>query len=727
MRGDDQAKVRTGPGGKAVPGGLRHRLVRGLATGAAAAVIATLLWFFRIFNPWEALTWDWRSSVLARPGSATDRVCVVLVDQNSLDWALKENGLSWPWPREVYGVLVDYLARHGAAGVTFDVLFTEPSGYGVPDDERFSEALQRFGRGTVAASVGANAGSAIQLPPALVSKTFLLSKSADAPAGLLPHFTRAALPVAAIAESAALLANVHFEPDADGVFRRVIAAGEFDGHVFAAAGLAGWIAGNPGVTGRLERGGLRIGDGFVPLDRTGHALLRFRGPSGTHRTFSAASVIQSELREREGLTPVIADPEVFRGKYVFFGFSAPGLQDLHPAPTDRSYPGVEIHATLLDNFLARDFMRTAPPWAGLATAAGIALLTGAAVSSVSSVGGAIAIALALMAMPVGIAFGAYLRGFWLPIVYPLASAGCALFFTLAGNYLSEGRQKRFIKSAFSHYLSPEVIEELLANPALLKLGGERKTLSIFFSDLQGFTSLSERLDPEQLTSLLNDYLTAMTEIIIEEGGTVDKYEGDAIIAFWNAPVERADHALRAMRTALRCQAKLAELREGFRARSGVDLFMRVGINTGPAVVGNVGSRNRFDYSMLGDAVNLASRLEGANKQFGTYTMVSEATWELVKESFRARELGRIAVVGKTIAVRVFEPFPAADAPGRAERDAAFAAGLALFYQGRVAEAAAIFRQTAGSDPAASAYVKRCEMLASQGAPCDGVWQLFSKG
>jgi adenylate cyclase len=721
----------TDEGGGTAAGGRRARLLRGCLAGAAAFAVATVPWLLHLFDPWEALTWDWRAAVMARPGPATSRVCVVLLDQNSLDWALRENGLTWPWPREVYGAIVDHLTRRGALGVALDVLFTEPSGHGAEDDARFAEALRRSGRTAVVATLGAHGGSAVQLPAGLAQKTFALQPAAGAGAGRIPAFPRAALPVTPVAAAAAALANVHLEPDPDGVYRRVTAAATFDGATFAAAGLASWLAGTPGAAGALERGGIRVGERLIPLDGTGRALLRFRGPAGTHATYSAAAVIQSELREREGQRPVIADPEAFRGKYVFFGFSAAGLNDLHPVPTDRAYPGVEVHATLLDNFLSGDLMRVAPLGVGLGAAAAIALLTGIVLSFVWRPVAVIAPTALLLGVPPAVAFGGYALGSWVPLVYPLAAGGFALVFALIGNYLAEGQQKRFIKSAFRFYLSPEVIEELLANPSMLKLGGERKTISIFFSDLQGFTALSERLAPEELTSVLNDYLTAMTDIITEEGGTVDKYEGDAIIAFWNAPVERPDHPLRAVRTALRCQEKLAELRPGFRARTGRDLFMRIGVNTGPAVVGNLGSRTRFDYSMIGDAVNLAARLEGANKQFGTATMVSESTWALVKDRVRGRELGRIVVVGRSAPVRVYEPRAGAGAdaaaPGRERLDASFAAGLAHYYGGRLADAAALFSVTAAEDPAAAAYVRRCEKLLGEQAACDGTWVLDSKG
>jgi adenylate cyclase len=252
-------------------------------------------------------------------------------------------------------------------------------------------------------------------------------------------------------------------------------------------------------------------------------------------------------------------------------------------------------------------------------------------------------------------------------------------------------------------------------------------LSVFFSDLEGFTSISEGLDPEALTTLLNDYLSAMTDIIHEEGGTVDKYEGDAIIAFWNAPLEQPDHARRCVRAALRCQERLAAMRPSFRERLGRDLNMRIGINSGLAVVGNMGSHTRFDYTMIGDAVNLAARLEGINKQFGTYTLISHSAMEQMTGAFPVRELSRVAVVGRREPVLVYEPLQPWDVEQRQNQLAKFSEGLTLYYQGDFAGAVAVFTELAGEDPPARAYVTKCRQLIDH--PPDqwqGVWDITTK-
>jgi adenylate cyclase len=299
-----------------------------------------------------------------------------------------------------------------------------------------------------------------------------------------------------------------------------------------------------------------------------------------------------------------------------------------------------------------------------------------------------------------------------------------LLAALLVNYATEGRQRRFIKQAFNQYLHPVVIDQLLEHPERLCLGGERREITIFFSDLQGFSGLAERLEPEALTSLLNDYLTAMTDIILDSGGTVDKYVGDAIVAFWNAPLDQPDHALRAVRAAQLCQERLAELRPQLCARAGGELHMRIGINTGVAVVGNMGSQRRFDYTVLGDAVNLASRLEGVNKEFGSLVLLAGSTREQLDGSVRLREIGCVGVVGRDEPVRIFEPLSAAAATSD---QAAFAAALARYSAGEFTAAAREFACLADNDAVARRYAQRCRELAT--APpegWDGVWRLSSK-
>jgi len=703
---------------------------QGLAVGLAAAVMTLAFWGLGWLNTWEAKTWDWRSRLLAGPGAATDDIRLILLDQNSLDWAFRENGLTWPWPRELYGAIVSYCQRSGAKAVAFDVLFTEPSKYGVTDDTAFSDAAKGFGRFAGAVFMGQSSGSTTRWPPDIPALKWNITGLQSWLKAVRPEkttFRRASFPIPELAKSAAILCNIQSEPDPDGVYRRARLFGVFDNHILPALGIGAYLAANPQATSAIQPGRLSINEKTIQIDDAGNAILRFRGPSGTHQAYSAAAVLQSEIRILNGDAPTIKDPDAFKDKYVLFGFTAPGLYDLRSAAVGGVYSGVEIHATLLDNFLSGDFIQTVPPAPVFIFIIILALSGAVLTSAFSSVRAIVSASSLFLAAPIGLSLGAYLQGFWLPIIAPETAVILAIVLALVFNYITEGRQKRFIKNAFQQYLSPAVIEQLLQNPDRLKLGGERKMLSIFFSDLQGFTSISEGLDPEALTQLLNDYLSAMTDIVHDEGGTVDKYEGDAIIAFWNAPLDVPDHAVRVTQAALRCQARLAELRPAFKDRIGKDMHMRIGINTGMAVVGNMGSHTRFDYTMLGDAVNLAARLEGTNKQFGTYTMISQATRQLIGDAFAVRELARVAVVGRKKAVTVYEPmFPDAY-PRRKELLDEFARGLALFYQGRFRQAREVFHAIQDSDPPAAAYFKKCdELLVTAPENWQGVWVMTSK-
>lgn len=706
------------------------KLKHGLIIGLTGSAFALLLWMAGWLDVWEFRTWDWRASLLAKSGSATDSIVIIKLDQNSLDWGKKESGWAWPWPREVYAAIVDYCRRSGAKAVAFDVLFTEPSREGVSDDEILGTAMSQCGNVAASLFLGHTTGSEIRWPPELTPPEFPVAGlnswlTARNPQGVV--FSRATVPIPEVARSSAILCNVHLEPDRDGIYRRIRLFGIFDNKTIPSLGLGAYLAANLPVLSEIGTGMLQVDNKSISIDHAGSVILRYRGPFGTYKTYSAAEVLQSELRIRDGERPPIQDKDALRGKYVFFGFTAPGLLDLRSSPVGGVYPGVEIHATALDNFLSGDFIRVIPTWLMMILVIALGLVCALSISFFSSATASVLLSAFFTATPIAVSIASYGYGYWLPLVVLEVVAVTTIAVALVVNYATEGRQKRFIKSAFKQYLSHAVIEELIQKPESLKLGGERKVLSIFFSDLQGFTSISEGLTPEKLASFLNDYLTAMTDIVQEEGGTVDKYEGDAIIAFWNAPLEIVGHAGRAVRAALRCQARLAEMRPTFRERIGADLYMRIGINTGPAIVGNLGSHTRFDYTMIGDAVNLAARLEGVNKQFGTYTIISGATVDELGDEFRSRELARLVVVGRREPVTVYEPMTCKEFDKRRDVLGTFARGLALFYQGEFGKAQEVFSTIQNSDPPADAYVRKCRDL--EGLPPDGwqgVWVMSSK-
>ena len=704
---------------------LRHGCIAGLV-GLAAAWLLSLT---GLTDAFEARSFDWRARLLAPSTAATDSVRLILLDQASLDWGARENGLSWPWPREVYGFILDFCRRGGAAAVAFDVLYTEPSAYGVADDAALADAGKRLDKLAMAVFLGRETGQDTAWPADMPADSLAVAGLdawlAGLPPEVAPVYPKAAFPVPDVASGAKILGNVSQEPDPDGIYRRVSLFGVFDGHPVPSLSLAAFLLRNPGVSLSVTADALHLGNAVIPLDPWGRVIPRWR-KSQAFPAVSAAAVIQSELALRDGGTPAL-DPEMFRGRYVLFGFSAPGLLDLRPSPVAGVTSGVEIHAQTLESLLSGDFLRDAPPLVDWLLTAVLSLASGLAVSlATGAVAGAACVVL-LVPLPGLIALAAYSLGSWQPLALPETAVAASLATAVLIGYATEGRQKRFIKTAFRQYLSPAVIEQLIAHPERMSLGGELRELTIFFSDLQSFTSISEGLGPQELTTFLNTYLTAMTDIILEEGGTVDKYEGDAIIAFWNAPLDQPDHAARAVRTALRCQQKLAEMQAIFDPIVHREVVMRVGLNTGPAVVGNMGSNSRFDYTMLGDAVNLASRLEGINKQFGTYSMISQTTREAMGETIAARTIARVAVVGRAEPVVVSEPLWPQEAAERAETFAVFARGLDAFTRGDFTNALEHFSQIAETDPAAASYVARCrEYLAVPPVAWQGVCVMTSK-
>ena len=654
-----------------------------LALGFGVAALVVLLGFFHSFDQFEAIVWDLRVRSLASPSPATGQIDVVLLDQASLDWADQNQGQSWPWPREYFSLIADFFSRSQVKAAIFDVIFDQPSTL-AGDDEIFAKAIKSQGRVVLAESVTQGERGLVAQPP-----------------------------VSALGSVAAAVGHVLSSPDPDGTNRRIKPILTLaDGTRLPSLAVAAWSLG----TGR-------------PASEAGsEGVLRYRGAQGIYRTWPAAQIIRSAIQLRDGEKPDV-DPALFRDHYVFFGYSAQGLLDLRPTPVDNKAPGVEVHATHLDNLLTGSGLKTVDgSWSAVLVLLW-SLGTAWVVGRIRRATATAPVFLLAAGLPAAAGWGAYALGWWLPVVPPVLAALAAGLAMLLINYALEGRQKRFIQNAFGQYLSPQVIERLVEDPDQLKLGGEKRCLSIFFSDVAGFTSISERLDPVGLTSLLNDYLSEMTSIIYAHGGTIDKYEGDAIIAFWNAPLDLPDHAVQAVKASLECQRKLVEIQPRLQKLSGRPVTARIGLNSGDVVIGNMGSSQRFNYTFLGDAGNLASRLEGINKLFGTEFLASEFTKEIAGETpdLFWREISRVRVVGKNKPVTVYEPMTREDAEARKPLLEAFDRALQAYYAGDFAQALVEFRAQAGADPTSAKYADRVEeLIAHPPTGWEGVWDAKEK-
>ncbi|MBM3285041.1 MAG: adenylate/guanylate cyclase domain-containing protein, partial [Candidatus Aminicenantes bacterium] len=640
---------------------------------------------------------------------------LLLIDQYSLDVYEKEQGLSWPWPRQLYSAVLDYLRTGGARVIFFDLVFSETSRSGVEDDEDFARAMARSGNVFLPLALSREQDSYQDTPAGLLERFSLLPSSL--PDRAYPEARSASLPVSGLREACRGAGNVIFAPDSDGIFRRMPLA-------FSFRDLA--IPSIPLALARFLRGGESLSD--VPLDEAGRMILRFHGPAGTYKTYPVAAIINSWAQLEEGMEPQVP-PGEFAGKIVLVGGSAPGLLDLRPTPLSPVFPGVEIQAAALDNLLHGDSFRRQPAAVFIGFLFVLSLLTAAGASLLPRLWLQVAFLFLALALPFGAAWLAFSSGTWLELVVPEFAVLTGFIASSLLNYAVEGRQRRFIKSVFSHYLSPDVIDRIVENPALLRLGGERREVTSFFSDVAGFTSISEALSPEELVNFLNEYLSEMTEIILSSGGTLDKYEGDAIIAFWNAPLDQPDHALRGCRAALRCQERLAELGPRFVERTGKPVTMRIGINSGPAVVGNMGSGRRFDYTAMGDTINLASRLEGACKVYQVSILAGEETYRRVRDELLAREADTIRVVGRASPVSVYEIIGEKSRAAAADLERLRIFGEAReFYKRQEWDKAIALFERLGQDALARLYMHRCRDLKENPPPegWDGVYVLKEK-
>ncbi len=642
---------------------------------------------------------------------ASPEVLLITIDQGDLDF-FQEQGVGWPWPRELYAPLLDFCQRGGAVAVIFDLLFTEPSVYGSEDDQRFAQAAARAGNVLLPIFLSQrrpeNDGNLVEV----------LTKSCLPLTGTPPAtpktFRSILTPIPPLLQAARGLGNVESTPDADGTFRRLPLLVPFQDRWLPSLSLAAFLLSRPpGATWQFADGYLRQGEVAIPLDAQGQLLLKFRGPSHSHLRLSAANVIQSEIRLQHGQEPIYT-PEVVQGTWILIGATAPGLMDLKPSPLAPIFPGVELHATALDNLLRGDFLRSVPGWLVWLWAVFLAVGMTVLILLVPRLGLVMAGFLAGLGLHLVLSAVCFTQGWLIDPILPATALVLAFGLTTAFSYTTTGRQKAALRTMFSRYMSEEVLQHLLEHPEKVRLGGERRYLTLFFSDLAGFTTISEGMAPERLVQLLNEYLSAMTDIILAEQGTVDKFEGDAIMAFWGAPLPQADHALRACRAALAQQAALVDLNRRFAEQGWPPLACRIGLHTGEAVVGNLGSRKRFDYTVIGDTVNLASRLEGLNKFYGTNILASETTVQDCQGLIEFLEVDWVAVKGREQPVAVFQALARQGelSPAQVAASAAFTAGLAHYRQAAFGQAAAFFQQALvqwpGHGPSRT-FLHRCQL------------------
>jgi class 3 adenylate cyclase/CHASE2 domain-containing sensor protein len=703
--------------------------------GLSVFGITFLAYQLGILNYLEYRSYDARVVMLAENTRPSDDIMLVLVNQDSIDWGREEKNWSWPWPRRAFGEIVEYMNQSGAASVIFDIIFSEPSVYGPDDDRYFAQAAADYGRVVQTVFFSTQSGNMNSWPAHITTPTFKLNNFES----ILQNFNpvdedsgeelTALFPIPQIATTAKVIGNIRGSRDSDDIYRRMPLLLNFNGTAIPGLSAGGLLASgwNTGIQYDQKTKSISWEDYTIPVDSNGLAILRFRGDLNRYIPYSAAEILQSADALAAGEEPLLS-PENFEGKHVFVGLYAPGLFDICTTPISSAYAGMGMHITMMDNILQQDFIRESPLWFSLLTIFIVSAITSLiTLYSKKIFHGIVGFSLILLVIIAG-SIGAYAAGYWVLMVAPLFAAVFCFTSGTVYNYATEGSQRKFIKSTFGQYLSPVMIDRIIANPDLLNLGGERRELSVFFSDIQGFTSISEKMEATLLTEFINKYLSFMTDVVENTGGYVDKYIGDAVVAFWNAPLDMDDHAAQALNSALECQRQLAERQEAFQKEYGFSLITRIGLNTGVVIVGNVGSEKRKNYTMLGDSVNLGARLEGLNKQFGTHIMCSQNTFMKANQhkKFYGRKLAKVAVVGKNEAIPVIEPMLQEVYESKKNIIIKFETGYDLFYEGRFAEALEIFETIKEVDAPAKYYMEQCKYFIDNPSNWQGYWKAESK-
>ena len=585
---------------------------------------------------------------------AGGNVVIAAIDDKSLEAIGR-----WPWSRSVIAKLVTRLRQGGAKAVAIDLLFADPESD--PEKQKIRELITEYTRLGLLETKPEN--------QAFFSKMVEIAEETDHDA-MLAEAIRAAknvilpmvfvlsepnpdeipdpiLPISELAKAASRIGFVNVLPDPDGAVRRGLGMIKKDEDIYLSFSIRAVqkylkikhnnIVISPGKE-------IRLNDYSVPINDKGIFYINYYGADGVIPSYSCADLLNGAI-----------SPDLFKDKIVFVGSAATGLGDHWANPFTPSFSGVETHATIADNLLTGRFLQR-PGWTKYADAFILALMGIVLTMLLSKIRmryfAPVSFGFILLFILINQIFFNHYRLILL-WVYPILNIMFIALGIFVHRYLTEGHEKRLLKQAFQRYLNPSVVDRIIENPDSLKLGGEKKELTVLFSDIRGFTAISESLAPESLMRFMNQYLTAMTDIVMSNEGTLDKYIGDSVMAFYGAPQEQSDHAIRACHCALRMIKFLGKQQKVWQEQGLPVIRIGIGINTGQMVVGNIGSDKRFDYTVMGDHVNIASRLESLTKNYDANIIVSEYTQEKAKDEFDFRELGEVQIRGREKPIRIY--------------------------------------------------------------------------
>jgi adenylate cyclase len=704
-----------------------------------ALLLSLALDHTRLGEELENLTLDWRFQARAAyDPPAHPQVLMVAIDED----ALAKFG-RWPWPREVHAALMAGLSTRPPAAVAFDLLFTEPSADPAMD--------QKFGDGLVLLSSSITAAAAENLEH---TQKFTAEYAGNTKA--IAHFTgdvsrlvgndTGLLPVRILAESSHT-GFVNSPPGTDGVRRRLPLVVRCGTRVFPSLVLQALLQSKGLDTDAVEvvlgqhirvKGTQKTWD--IPIDDQGRMIVNYRRPDSF--TVFPYAALMAKLGEHQGREWPKDYPPV-EGQVLFIGQTAAGLSDLGPTPYDPLTPLVLIHANALSGILRGDYITRPDALVVIAAWTVIALVT-MLLLRYGSITVSILVPALMIAAYVGAAFYFFqAHSLHLPLAWPVLGFALVEGGALLHRLVLELRAKSRIKGMFGTYLAPQVVEQMIASGEEPKLGGQQSEITALFSDIAGFSSFSEKLTAERLVHLMNDYLTEMTDILHDNGGTLDKFIGDAIVGMFGAPLYFQGHAYHACRAALLIQKRQIELREKWRKEGGwpdivFEMQTRIGLNSGQAIIGNMGSRRRFNYTMMGDTVNLAARSESGAKSYGVYTMLTGETKTLAqafKDDITFRFLDRIVVKGRSTPVEMYElvGFDAEITPETQECLSLHKRGMERYLAQDWAAAKALFQRAAvreihqDSNPSL-VMLKRCDELNANPPPADwdGVYVMKTK-
>ncbi|MFH1233646.1 MAG: adenylate/guanylate cyclase domain-containing protein [Patescibacteria group bacterium] len=551
---------------------------------------------------------SWRNKFIDKlfiQGNPSKEIIIVAVDNKSLQKLGR-----WPWDRKIQANLINKINEQKPQVIGFDVNFSEKSSEEA--DEELAQAI------TIAGNVILPIEVELKIEKnKIIATSFLFS-------------------IEKIKNTALNLGITNTPPDQDSIFRRLPTI-VYDKNGQAYSAFASVIA-----NFYLKSKGFYLP--VIPVDKKGRMIINYVGKPGTFTTISASDVIDGKIQNT-----------LLKDKIVLIGATAPDLHDEQITPVSAGHPmsGVEIHANAINTILNNDFLKPINIYAQLAIFIFLIFIVSFVLIWFRIITSSI-ITMVILAVYHIVSIIVFEKGIIFDLFYAILTIGLTYLVMVVWKYIVEYKEKKQIENIFSHYVSPEIIKEILADPNKLKLGGQKKELTILFSDIRDFTAISEKLSPEKLVHLLNKYLSAMTDLIMESNGVVDKYIGDAIMAFWGTPIKQPNHAQFACQTALRMISILNEKRKEWQKKFGVELRIGIGINTGQAIIGNMGSSKRFDYTIIGDSVNLASRLEGVTKQYGVPIVISEYVKNQVNDKFIFRYLDKVRVKGKKEGIEIYE-------------------------------------------------------------------------